>query len=108
MRRTLSRGLAGAAALATALTVVATATPASAATPDPLDYVALGDSYSAGAGVLPKDLSAPPLCIRTTKNYPRLIASATGAALRDVTCTAADPASCNKLRRPDTGSCCSN
>ena len=90
MRRTLSRGLAGAAALATALTVVATATPASAATPDPLDYVALGDSYSAGAGILPKDLSAPPLCIRTTKNYPRLIASATGAALRDVTCTAAE------------------
>ena len=93
MRPTLSRGVAGAAALATALTVVATATPASAATSsitDPLHYVALGDSYSAGAGILPKDLSASPLCLRTTKNYPRLIASATGASLRDVTCSAAE------------------
>ena len=80
MRPTLSRGLAGAAALATALTVVATASPASATTSltvDQLDYVALGDSYSAGAGILPPDPYASPLCIRTTKNYPRLIASAT-------------------------------
>jgi lysophospholipase L1-like esterase len=94
MRSTLSRGLAGAAALASALTVVVTATPAGAATSytpqPPLKYVALGDSYSAGAGVLPTDFSAPPLCIRTTRNYPRLIASATGASLKDVTCTAAE------------------
>lgn len=98
MRSTLSRGLAGAAALATALTVVATAAPASAATSltadtlndGPFNYVALGDSYSAGAGILPIDYSASPLCVRTTKNYPRLIASATGAYLKDVTCTAAE------------------
>lgn len=98
MRPTLSRGLAGAAALVTALTVVATATPASATTSitpatlndGTVNYVALGDSYSAGAGILPPDPYASPLCIRTTKNYPRLIASATGATLKDVTCTAAE------------------
>jgi lysophospholipase L1-like esterase len=89
MRSTLSRGLAGAAALATALTAVATASPASAAT-EPLRYVALGDSYSAGSGVWPPDPQASPLCLRTTKNYPRVIATATGASLTDVTCGAAE------------------
>ncbi|MFE6286996.1 SGNH/GDSL hydrolase family protein [Streptomyces sp. NPDC057877] len=53
-----------------------------------LDYVALGDSYSAGSGVLPVDLSSP-LCLRSLANYPRVIASRTGARLTDVTCGAA-------------------
>jgi lysophospholipase L1-like esterase len=89
MRSTSSRGLAGAAALATALTVVATASPASAV-PEPLHYVALGDSYSAGSGVWPPDPQASPLCLRTTKNYPHVIAAAVGANLEDVTCGAAE------------------
>ncbi|MFD0318935.1 SGNH/GDSL hydrolase family protein [Streptomyces flavalbus] len=55
---------------------------------EPLDYVALGDSYSAGSGVLPVDLSSP-LCLRSLANYPRVIASRTGAHLTDVTCGAA-------------------
>ena len=46
----------------------------------PLRYVALGDSYSAASGVLPLDLSAPQ-CLRSTRNYPHAIASATGAQL---------------------------
>jgi lysophospholipase L1-like esterase len=54
----------------------------------PLDYVALGDSYSAGSGVLPVDLTSP-LCLRSTANYPHVIASRTGARLDDVTCGAA-------------------
>ncbi|MEO6413219.1 MAG: SGNH/GDSL hydrolase family protein [Pedococcus sp.] len=89
MRSTLSRGLAGAAALATALTVVATASPANAAA-ESLHYVALGDSYSAGSGVWPPDPQASPLCLRTTKNYPHVLAAATGANLTDVTCGAAE------------------
>ncbi|MGW2620816.1 SGNH/GDSL hydrolase family protein [Streptomyces sp. NPDC001500] len=53
-----------------------------------LDYAALGDSYSAGSGVLPVDLTNL-LCLRSTANYPHVIASRTGARLKDVTCGAA-------------------
>ena len=56
----------------------------------PLRYVALGDSYSAASGVLPPDLSAPPQCLRSSRNYPHVIAARTGARLTDVTCGAAE------------------
>jgi lysophospholipase L1-like esterase len=56
----------------------------------PLRYVALGDSYSAASGVLPPDPSAPPECLRSIRNYPHVIANASGAQLRDVTCGAAE------------------
>lgn len=52
----------------------------------PLQYVAMGDSFSSASGVLPLDLTAPLLCQRSTRNYPRLIAAATDAQLTDVTC----------------------
>ncbi|MFD6919632.1 SGNH/GDSL hydrolase family protein [Streptomyces sp. NPDC059944] len=68
------------------LAVGLTGTTAHAA--DPLDYVALGDSYSAGSGVLPIDTSNL-LCLRSTANYPHVLASRTGARLKDVTCGAA-------------------
>lgn len=71
-------------AAATAATLTVTAPGAIAAAP--LDYVALGDSYSAASGVLPLDLSITPLCARSTRNYPHLVATATGARLTDVTC----------------------
>lgn len=58
------------------------------AAPPPVDYVALGDSYSAGSGVLPIDTSNL-LCLRSTANYPHVLASRTGARLKDVTCGAA-------------------
>jgi lysophospholipase L1-like esterase len=61
---------------------------AQAASPS-LRYVALGDSYSAASGVLPLDLSAPQ-CLRSVRNYPHVIAGATGAQLKDVTCGAAE------------------
>ncbi len=64
------------------------ASPSSAAVPT--RYVALGDSYSAASGVLPPDLFAPPLCLRSSRNYPHDIARATGAELKDVTCGAAE------------------
>lgn len=56
----------------------------------PTRYVALGDSYSAASGVLPPDPTAPPQCLRSTRNYAHVIAAATGAQLTDVTCGAAE------------------
>src|SRR5262245_42979430 len=73
---------------AAVLTVFGLATPAAAAAP--VDYVALGDSYSAASGVLPTDPSASLLCLRSSRNYPHVIAAATGARLVDVTCGAAE------------------
>ena len=56
----------------------------------PLRYVAMGDSYSAASGVLPPDPAAPANCLRSSLNYPHLIAAETGAELTDVTCGAAE------------------
>jgi lysophospholipase L1-like esterase len=50
----------------------------------------MGDSYSAASGVLPPDLTAPLQCLRSVRNYPHVIAGATGAQLTDVTCGAAE------------------
>lgn len=74
--------------LALLLTSVVVAPPASAG--GPVRYVALGDSYSAASGVLPPDPTAPPQCLRSTANYPHVIAAVTGAQLTDVTCGGAD------------------
>ncbi|USQ85181.1 SGNH/GDSL hydrolase family protein [Streptomyces phaeoluteigriseus] len=82
LRHVMTASLAAVGALALSLT----GAPAQAATP--LDYAALGDSYSAGSGVLPVDLTNL-LCLRSTANYPHVIASRTGARLKDVTCGAA-------------------
>lgn len=66
------------------------ATQAAQAATSPLRYVALGDSYSAASGVLPPDPTAPPECLRSSLNYPKVIAAEVGAQLTDVTCGAAD------------------
>jgi hypothetical protein len=76
-----------AAVAAVILAVVISASSAHAATP--LRYVAMGDSYSAASGVLPVDPFAPQ-CLRSTRNYPHVIARKTGAQLKDVTCGAAE------------------
>ena len=88
-RRGLVRLLAplmAAAALAATVVVAGVAAPASAA---PLNYVALGDSYTAGAGILPLSSTISPLCLQTTLNYPHLIAHADGFDLQDVSCSGA-------------------
>lgn len=85
MSRTLAVVLAATALLGG---TVSSALPSTAAT-SPLRYVALGDSYSAASGVLPPDVTAPPACLRSTRNYPHVIAGATHAQLTDVTCGAA-------------------
>src|SRR5436190_21485493 len=65
-------------------------TPAAQAAGDAPSYVALGDSYSAASGVLPPDPAAPLMCLRSSRNYPHVIAGETGARLTDVTCGAAE------------------
>jgi lysophospholipase L1-like esterase len=75
--------------LAIVCAVVALGSQAAQASAAPLTYVALGDSYSAGSGVLPPDPTAPPECLRTILNYSHDIATQTGAQLTDVTCGAA-------------------
>lgn len=82
----LRRAVAATSALAGALALGVTAVPAHATTT--LNYAALGDSYSAASGVLPVDTSNL-LCLRSTANYPHVIAARTGARLTDVTCGAA-------------------
>lgn len=89
MRRRL---VASATALVTSAGAVLTAAAPSSAGEKQLDYVALGDSYSAASGVLPPDPDAPPQCLRSIRNYPHVIAEKLGPArvsLLDVTCGAA-------------------
>lgn len=83
------RRLAFAIAAVSVVSTVALASPTGAAT-GPLRYVALGDSYSAASGNLPPDLTAPPQCLRSTVNYPHVIAGRIGAQLTDVSCGAAE------------------
>lgn len=55
---------------------------------NPPNYVALGDSYTAGPLILPQSLD-PLGCLRSGRNYPHLVAPATGMELRDVSCSGA-------------------
>jgi lysophospholipase L1-like esterase len=88
-------------ALATAVTGLATlAAPSTAKTP--LRYVALGDSYSAASGVLPIDATASgPSCLRSSRNYPHVLATRIGAQLTDVTCGAAETKDFFTAQHPD-------
>lgn len=89
-----------------AVTVVATGaglaapTPATTSDPTPDAYVALGDSFSAGSGILPLEPGAPLPCARTSLNYPHVIAERTGAALTDVTCGGAQTAHFTESQYP--------
>jgi lysophospholipase L1-like esterase len=73
-----------------AVLALAISGPQAQAAPTASPYVALGDSYSAASGVLPIDLTAPLNCLRSSQNYPHVIAARTGAQLTDVTCGGAD------------------
>ncbi|GAA2797358.1 SGNH/GDSL hydrolase family protein [Kitasatospora paracochleata] len=87
LSRALKRSsvLVSGALLAAALT--AAGSPAQAASPTTGKYVALGDSYAAGAGV---PHSSAGLCLRSDHNYGHLVAAALGSnSYTDVTCAAA-------------------
>ncbi|MEV7186287.1 SGNH/GDSL hydrolase family protein [Kitasatospora sp. NPDC093102] len=75
------------AAVALGAALALTSTTAQAATPAPKHYVALGDSYAAGAGVPGQSAG---LCLRSDRNYGHLVAAALKAGTyTDVTCSAA-------------------
>lgn len=83
---------AGSAALAVAALVAipatATAAPQDAALTG-LQYVALGDSYSAGYGLTPLTGEPVPGCAQAAVDYPHQLAAAYGLDLTDVTCAGA-------------------
>ncbi|MEY9874849.1 lysophospholipase L1-like esterase [Streptacidiphilus sp. MAP12-33] len=81
-----SRRLAAAVAAVSAVAGAVLALPAQAQADSSVNYVALGDSYSAGSGILPLDLSAPLECARSSLNYPHDLANRLGLDLDDVTC----------------------
>ncbi|MER6436062.1 SGNH/GDSL hydrolase family protein [Streptomyces sp. NPDC001185] len=87
-----TRVVAVAAALITA-GAVAAAAPAEATTATDgrhrVDYVALGDSY-ASAPLVPDQVD--PTCLRSSHNYPSLVAGWTAATLTDVSCSGATTA----------------
>lgn len=82
------------------------AAPARAAKPGPHvaagPYVALGDSFSAGSGVLPLSTTANPLCAQSSVNYPHLIAQRTGRTLTDATCGGATTGDFTTAQYPGT------
>src|ERR1700733_14323201 len=79
-------------------TLVGSALPASARMVHPVVqspvYVALGDSFTSGPDV-PTQLDAvtspraPASCMRSSRNYPSLVARTLGLVLRDVSCSGA-------------------
>lgn len=69
-------------------------TASSADHPRLATYVALGTSFAAGPGILPKDEhGAPLLCMRSGANYPSLVAQSLGLQLADRTCSGATTSS---------------
>ncbi|CAN7178078.1 SGNH/GDSL hydrolase family protein [Knoellia sp. LjRoot47] len=97
MRRRPALALAALASAAGATLALGLASPAVAATGATTGprvpagrYVALGDSFSAGSGVLPLSPTANPQCTQSALNYPKLLAQRSGGALTDVTCGGAD------------------
>lgn len=87
MRRALFAGLVACVTATSGLSGVASA--AEPAQP-PLRYVALGDSYSAGAGIQPVDPNASPNCMQSMLNFPHVLATRLNARLTDASCSGAD------------------
>ena len=56
------------------------------------DYVALGSSFAAGAGLGPLQSGSPLLCARSVAGYPQQLARTLGVAIVDMTCGGATTA----------------
>jgi lysophospholipase L1-like esterase len=54
--------------------------------PPAAEYVAMGSSFAAGAGVGAQQAGTPPRCGRTINNYASLLAAAEGLTLKDASC----------------------
>lgn len=75
-------------AVAVAVALSALLVPGSSAVgADPKQYVALGDSYAAGP-LIPM-MEQPWGCLKSTNNYPKLLAKRLGLTLKDATCSGA-------------------
>jgi hypothetical protein len=74
-------------ALAVAVAAALAGVVAPAADADPKAYVALGDSYAAGP-LIPV-MEQPWGCLKSTNNYPKLLAKRLGLTLQDATCSGA-------------------
>lgn len=94
----MRRLLGAIAACAGAALITVAGAPAIAAVPAGLNYVALGDSYSAGYGIAPFSATSPFTatpstdlngCYQADANYPHLTAATFGFALDDETCSGA-------------------
>ena len=64
-------------------------------------YVAMGDSYTAGPGILPVSPTAPADCAQSAANYPHLDAFFLGLSLTDVSCSGAKTENFTKAQYPD-------
>ncbi|WP_430332895.1 SGNH/GDSL hydrolase family protein [Rhodococcus sp. ACT016] len=73
------------AALAATTTALALATPASAQ-PGAVEYVNLGDSFSAGSGVFPTAPGQPLQCWQSERNFAHIVAAELNYRLTDVSC----------------------
>ncbi len=62
------------------------ASPAAAAPSQPLEYVNLGDSFSAGSGVFPVAATQVAKCMQSEQNFSHRIAQQLGYRLTDVSC----------------------
>lgn len=50
------------------------------------DYVALGSSFAAGAGLGPLQADSPVLCARSVNSYPQVLARSLGLSVADMSC----------------------
>lgn len=87
-------------ALALGAALVAVALPASASAKG-ASYVAMGDSYTAGPGILPISPTAPPECAQSLNNYPHLVAASLKLSLTDVSCSGAKTEDFTVAQYPD-------
>ncbi|HEV2778798.1 MAG TPA: SGNH/GDSL hydrolase family protein [Actinophytocola sp.] len=76
--------------------------PAGVASATGRRYVALGDSAAAGPLIPLPDLSAPG-CLRSTNNYPKLVARRLGVPITDVTCSGAVTADMTNPQETELG-----
>lgn len=83
--RVFRRRVAAGAAMATVLTVLSQGVSTVQAA-EPVEYVNLGDSFSAGSGVAPMAPGVTELCLQSAQNYAHLVAADRGYQLNDVSC----------------------
>ncbi|CCQ17453.1 putative esterase [Rhodococcus sp. AW25M09] len=68
-----------------AVVITALASPPTAAA-SPIEHVNLGDSFSAGNGVLPLAPGTPLRCLQSEQNFAHIVAQQQGYSLTDVSC----------------------